>query len=71
MKKMAILSVILAILGHFLSFSLDDHLHTCFSDQQDFTEFTLVLYMPRYSVFRPDLFNPPGPEKCQKYNTQK
>ena len=48
-EKMAILSVMLAILGHFLRFSPDDHLDTCFSDQQDFTESTLVLYILRYS----------------------
>ena len=49
---MAILSVMLAILGHFLRFSPDDHLDTCFSDQQDFTESTLVLYILRYSYFK-------------------
>ena len=48
-EKMAILSVMLAILGHFSRFSPDDHLDTCFSDQQDFTESTLVLYILRYS----------------------
>ena len=37
LKKMAILSVMLAILGHFLRFSPDDHLDICFSDQQGFT----------------------------------
>ena len=36
-EKMAILSVMLAIMGHFSKFSPDDHLDTCFSDQQDFT----------------------------------
>ena len=51
-EKMAILSVMLAILGHFLRFSPDDHLDTCFSDQQDFTESTLVLYILRYSYFK-------------------
>ena len=49
---MAILSVILAILGHFSSFSPDDHLDTCFSDQQDFTESALMLYILRYSYFK-------------------
>ena len=47
-EKMAILTVMLAILGHFLRFSPDDHLDTCFSDQQDFTESTLVLYILRH-----------------------
>ena len=51
-EKMAILSVMLAILGHFLRFSPDDHLDTCFSDQQDFTESTLMLYILRYSYFK-------------------
>ena len=68
---MAILGVMLAILGHFSRFSPDDHLDTCFSDQQDFTESTLVLYIPRYSIIRLNFFNPPGPEKCRKYNSQK
>ena len=36
-KKMAILSVMLAILGHFSRFTPDDHLDICFSDQYDFT----------------------------------
>ena len=49
---MAILSDMLAIFGHFFRFSPDDHLDTCFSDQQDFTESTLVLYILRYSYFK-------------------
>ena len=49
---MAILSDMLAILGHFSRFSPDDHLDTCFSDQQDFTESTLMLYILRYSYFK-------------------
>ena len=49
---MAILSVILAILGHFSSLSPGDHLDTSFSDQQDFTESALMLYIPRYSYFK-------------------
>ena len=48
---MAILSVMLAILGHFSRFSPDDHLDTCFSDQLDFTESTLVFYTLRYYYF--------------------
>ena len=51
-EKIAILSVMLAIFGHFLRFSPDDHLDTCFSDQQDFTESTLVLYILIYSYFK-------------------
>ena len=51
-EKMAILSVMLAILGHFSRFSPADHLNTCFSDQQDFMESTLVLYILRYSYFK-------------------
>ena len=47
-EKMAILSVMLAILDQFSRFSPDDHLDTCFSDQQDFTESTLVLYVLIY-----------------------
>ena len=35
-EKMAILSGKLAILGHFSRFSADNHLDTCFNDQQDF-----------------------------------
>ena len=35
-EKMAILSGKLAILGHFSRFSPNDHLDTCFNDQQDF-----------------------------------
>ena len=50
-EKMAILSVMLAILDNFSWFSPDDHLDTCFSDQQDFMESTLVLYILRYSYF--------------------
>ena len=61
----------MAIFGHFSRVSSDDHLDIHFSVQQNFMEYILVLYFPRYSVFRPDVFNPPGPEKCQKYNTQK
>ena len=37
LMAMAIQSVMLAILGHFLRFSPDDHLDICFSDQQGFT----------------------------------
>ena len=33
LMAMAILSVLLAILGHFSRFLPDDHLDTCFSDQ--------------------------------------
>ena len=36
-EKMAILSVMLAIVGHFSRFSPEDHLDICFSDQQGFT----------------------------------
>ena len=70
-ENTAILCIMIAILGHFSRVSSDDPLDICFSDQQDFTESTLVLYISRYSVFRPDVFIPLGPEKCQKYNTQK
>ena len=35
-ENMAILSIIMAILGHFSRFSLDNHLGACFSDQQEF-----------------------------------
>ena len=49
---MAILSIIMNILGHFPIFSPDDHLDICFSDQQDFTESTLVLYILRYSYLK-------------------
>ena len=48
-ENMPILSIIMAILGHFPIISPDDHLDICFSDQQDFTESTLVLYILRYS----------------------
>ena len=48
-EKMAILSGKLAILGHFSRFSPNNHLDTCFNDQQDFTKSTLVLYVLRYS----------------------
>ena len=37
LKKMAILSVMLAILRPFSRFLPDDHLNICFSDQQGFT----------------------------------
>ena len=57
---MAILSVMLAILGHFSRFSPDDHLDMCFSDLQDFTESTLVLYIPKYSVLCFDVSDLPG-----------
>ena len=59
---MAILSVMLAILGHFSRFSPDDHLDICFSDQQDFTESTLVLYILKSSEF-----NAQYPENQRKY----
>ena len=36
-EKMAILSVMMVILGHFSRFSPYDLLDICFSDQQDFT----------------------------------
>ena len=49
---MAILSVMLAILVHFSRFLPDDHLDTRFSDQQDFKESTLVLYILRYLYFK-------------------
>ena len=62
-EKKAILSFILAILGHFFRFSPDDLLDICFSDQQDFTDSKLVLYNPRYSIIRPDISNQPGPFK--------
>ena len=58
---MAILYVIRAILGHFFRFSPDDHLNICFSDKQDFTESTLVLYILRYSNFKAQY-----PEKKKK-----
>ena len=38
-EKMAILSVMMAIFGHFLRFLPDYHLVICFSDQQDFGAF--------------------------------
>ena len=50
-EKMAILSGKLAILGHFSRFSPDNHLDICFSDQQDFTESTLVFYILKYLDF--------------------
>ena len=59
---MAILSIIMAILGHFPIFSPDDHLDICFSDQQDFTESTLVLYILRYLFFKAQ-----NPEKQGKW----
>ena len=49
---MAILSVILAISGHFSRFSLDGHLNIRSCDQQDFTESTLVPYIPRHLDFK-------------------
>ena len=49
---MAILSVMLSILCHFSRVSHDDHLDTCFSDQQDITESVLMLYILRYSYFK-------------------
>ena len=60
-EKMAILSFILAILGHFFRFSPDYLLDICFSDQQDFTDSKLVLFTPKYSILRPDISNQPGP----------
>ena len=50
-EKMAILRIMLAIFGHFSRFSPDNHQDTCFSDQEDFMESTLVLYILRYSYF--------------------
>ena len=49
---MAILSVMLAIVGHFARFSPEDHLDICFNDQQGFTESILVLYIMRYLYFK-------------------
>ena len=46
-EKMAVLSVILAILGYFSRFSPNDHTDICLSEQQDFTESTLLLYILR------------------------
>ena len=45
-------SIIMAILGHFSRFSTDDYLDLCLSDQQEFTESTLVLYCLRYRILR-------------------
>ena len=67
---MAIISGMLAILGHFSRFSSDDHLEICFSDQQDFTESTLVLYVMRYSVLCFDVSNLPGPFNVSVQDTE-
>ena len=67
-EKMAILSFILAILGHFFRFSPDYLLDICFSDQQDFTDSKLVLFTPKYSILRPDISNQPGPFKHSIYS---
>ena len=48
--------------GPFLRFSPDDQLDICFSDQRDFTESTLVLYILKYSEF-----NAQYPENQRKY----
>ena len=42
----------LAILGYFSRFSPNDHTDICLSEQQDFTESTLLLYIPRYLDFK-------------------
>ena len=50
---MAVLSVMLAILGYFSKFSPNDHTDICLSEQQDFTESTLLLYILRdIRIFR-------------------
>ena len=49
-------------IGQFFTFSPDDHLDICLSDQQDFTESTLVLYIQRYSDFKVQY-----PEKQEKW----
>ena len=64
-EKMAILSFILAIMGHFFRFSPDNHLNICFNDQQDFTESTLLLYIPRYLDFKAQYPETQG--KCPYY----
>ena len=46
-EKIAILSVMLAILGYFSMFSPNDHTDICLSEQQDCTESTLLLYILR------------------------
>ena len=52
LKKWPFLSVKLAILGYFSRFSPDSHLNICSCDRQDFTEATLVPYLPRYLDFK-------------------
>ena len=51
-EKMAILNVMLSIFGHFSRFSPDNQLDICFSDQQDFTESTLVFYILKHLDFK-------------------